>query len=125
MLHYRNVTPLGHYFLIASNQGRCACLHVTSGVFPWWINGTASPLPKEDVELFPFNVTDTRSWIGFGAYWLSSTDYGVLVPHWFLLVLAGTFAALPWLRWRFTLRTLLIATTLVAVVLGLAVWFRR
>jgi hypothetical protein len=28
------------------------------------------------------------------------------------------------LRWRFSLRTLLIATTLVAVVLGLIVWLR-
>jgi hypothetical protein len=28
----------------------------------------------------------------------------------------------PWLPWRFSLRTLLIATTLVAVVLGLIVW---
>ena len=33
-------------------------------------------------------------------------------------------AAIPWLRWRFSLRTLLIATTLVAVVLGLIVWLR-
>ena len=35
---------------------------------------------------------------------------------------------LPWLPWmpgRFSLRTLLIATTLVAVVLGLIVWLRR
>src|SRR5262245_12610945 len=33
-------------------------------------------------------------------------------------------ALAPWLRWRFTLRPLLIATTLVAVVLGLIVWLR-
>jgi hypothetical protein len=40
----------------------------------------------------------------------------------------GLFAvAVPWIRWpkHFTLRTLLIATTLVAVVLGLIVWLRR
>jgi hypothetical protein len=43
-----------------------------------------------------------------------------------LLVLASTaLAAVPWLRWRFSLRTLLIAMTLVAVVLGLAVWLIR
>ena len=33
--------------------------------------------------------------------------------------------ALPWVRYRFTLRTLLIATTLVAVVLGLILWAAR
>jgi hypothetical protein len=43
----------------------------------------------------------------------------VRAPHWFLLVVAGTAAAIPWLPWRFSLRTMLIATTLVAVVLGL------
>lgn len=41
-----------------------------------------------------------------------------------LLVLGVAFllAAAPWVPTRFSLRTLLIATTLVAVVLGLIVW---
>jgi hypothetical protein len=45
-------------------------------------------------------------------------------PHWFLAVIAVIFAAAPWLKWRYRVGTLLIATTLVAVVLGLAVAFR-
>jgi hypothetical protein len=39
----------------------------------------------------------------------------------------GVVASRPWLRklkWQFSLRTLLIATTLIAVVLGLSVWLR-
>jgi len=46
----------------------------------------------------------------------------VRVPTW--LALSGLLAAaiVPCVRWRFSLRTLLIATTLVAIVLGLAVW---
>jgi hypothetical protein len=44
------------------------------------------------------------------------------VPYWFLAPAFATSAAFPWLRWRFSLGTLLIATTLVAVVLGLVVW---
>jgi hypothetical protein len=31
-------------------------------------------------------------------------------------------SAMPWIRWRFSLRTLLIATTLVAILLGLIVY---
>jgi hypothetical protein len=52
------------------------------------------------------------------------TDGGYLnVPHWFLLLVVLLSAVASWtFRWRFTLRTLLIATTLVAVVLGLAVY---
>ena len=41
------------------------------------------------------------------------------VSHWLLVAISASLAVLPWLRWRFSLRTLLIATTLVAVVLGL------
>ena len=40
---------------------------------------------------------------------------------WRIVVLA----AAPWLRWRFSLRTLLIATTLIAVLLGIIVWKSR
>jgi len=43
-------------------------------------------------------------------------------PIWFLVLLSAIAVATPWIR-RFTLRTLLIATTLVAVVLGLIVYF--
>jgi hypothetical protein len=51
-------------------------------------------------------------------------------PHWFLVALSAAFVFVPWLpwhklRWRFSLRTLLIVTTLVAVVLGLVVWMAR
>jgi hypothetical protein len=48
----------------------------------------------------------------------------VILPLWFP---ALSFAALAWLihlQWQFSLRTLLIVTTLVAVVLGLIVWLR-
>jgi hypothetical protein len=44
------------------------------------------------------------------------------VPHWLLTSLAAALSTGPWLCWRFSLRTLLIATTLIAVVLGLVVW---
>jgi hypothetical protein len=46
-------------------------------------------------------------------------------PHWFLVLLAAGLAYVPWLPWwsqRFSLRTLLIATTLVAVILGAIIY---
>jgi hypothetical protein len=51
----------------------------------------------------------------------------VFVPFWFLSLLTATSATLPWVKWakRFSLRALLIATTLVAVVLGLAFYATR
>jgi hypothetical protein len=52
----------------------------------------------------------------------------LVLPHWLLAFLITSVAAVPWIgqfRWRFSLRTLLIATTLVAVVLGLIVFATR
>lgn len=45
----------------------------------------------------------------------------VYVPHWFLVLLAGAVAATPWISWRFSLRTLLIGVTFIALLLGLLV----
>jgi hypothetical protein len=47
---------------------------------------------------------------------------GIAVPYWALVFPLAVFTSAPWLRWQFSLRTLLIATTLVAVVLGAIVW---
>ena len=65
----------------------------------------------------------TMNW-WFGA---SSSHAGwyVSIPDWFLILLCCAVGSIPWLRWRFTLRTLLIATTLVAALLGLAVYATR
>jgi hypothetical protein len=55
--------------------------------------------------------------LNFDAYQIGWT---VVLPYWFLLCIAIAMATVPWIRWskRFGLRTLLIATTLVAVALG-------
>jgi len=45
----------------------------------------------------------------------------IQVPHWLLVILSASFAAIAWVRWKFSVRTLLIATTLVAVGLGVVV----
>jgi hypothetical protein len=54
-------------------------------------------------------------------------ESAVFAPHWFLVLLAAALAIAPWikeLKWRFSLRTLLLAMTLVAIVLGLAMALR-
>jgi hypothetical protein len=63
------------------------------------------------------------SW-GFGI--ARDPDGGILsvtMPHWFPILLSATIAAVPWISSvrRFSLRTLLIAVTLLAILLGLAV----
>ena len=52
----------------------------------------------------------------------STTTWNLGVPNCFPPMLTGSVALLPWLRRQFSLRSLLITTTLVAVGLGLIVW---
>jgi len=71
-------------------------------------------LSNERAETFPW----------FLSYYKDKTDTGLLIRFWLVLLALLVCGALPWLHWRFALRTLLIATTLVAVLLGLIVWLR-
>jgi hypothetical protein len=58
--------------------------------------------------------------------WHFSSEYVEIgCPYWALVVASAAVAACSWLRWRFSVRTLLIATTLVAVVLGAIVYASR
>jgi hypothetical protein len=85
----------------------------------WSTGNNPSPCLDEDCS---FSV-NAPTW-GFH-FNLRPEDISLAMPHWFLILLSMSFSALPWIRWRFNLRTLLIATTLVAVVLGLIVYATR
>ena len=69
---------------------------------------------------FPSEVPSAR-WGG----WLQNKVVAQLfIPYWMLVLSALVVDAVPWVK-RYSLRTLLIATTLVAVVLGLIVWMSQ
>ena len=61
-----------------------------------------------------------RAWHVVPSGGIASTVF--ILPHWFPCALLAALAVAPWLPWRFSLRALLIVTTLVAVVLGVIVW---
>jgi len=44
------------------------------------------------------------------------------IPYWFFLLLAAAIGAVPWIRirWSFSLRTMLIAVTLIVALIGFA-----
>ena len=56
---------------------------------------------------------------GFHALTGPSGVYFLQLPNWFLILIAATLSVAPWLKRRFSLRTLLIAMTLVALLLGM------
>jgi hypothetical protein len=116
----------------------------------WWIDVLAGP----DISDRLFSLTSNSSGLTLAGYetshpavspWSTTTfsslnthrSYflftiaqgpevcGAQTPHWFAVTLFATLAAVPWIRWRFSLCTLLIAVTLVAVGMGLIVYFAK
>ena len=53
----------------------------------------------------------------------NSRELNMIAPYWFLVPLTWLLAVAPWIRWstRFSLRALLVATTLAAMALGIYV----
>jgi hypothetical protein len=65
---------------------------------------------------FRYNMYSDGSWNVHSPLWAAGALFAAA---------AATLAAAPWLTWRFSLRTLLIATTLAALALGLLVGAMR
>ena len=57
---------------------------------------------------------------GFYAGFPKKSVFAIVVPHWFVSTFVAALSSLAWLPHRFGTRALLIATTLVAVLLGWA-----
>jgi hypothetical protein len=79
----------------------------------------ASPLMPGDWSRFDAAV-ETGHWIYIGG----AEPEAFVVPHWVLAALSLALTALFTFNrtWRYSLRTILVATTLLAAVLGLAVY---
>jgi len=63
--------------------------------------------------------------IRHGQLGINALDGGMAMPYWLFIGLVVAAAFAPWYSRRYSLRTLLIATTLVAMVLRLAVYATR
>jgi len=95
---------------------------VPTGQFPpvpW--RAFSHSLRESDLEAAANSSKGNHRALGF-QWRIFGNGWNVAVPIWFPALICGGLAAVPLGRPRFTLRTLLIATTLVAVVLGLIVW---
>ena len=88
---------------------------------PWMFDSVTDT--KNMIAVFSNVGKPPLSWLGFRLQFSASLVV-IVLPYWFLILAVTTIASIPWTGWkrRFSLRTLLIATTLVAVVLGLIVW---
>jgi hypothetical protein len=79
---------------------------------------------REEADWFALPRHCTR--LGFRR--TNEFGYGpvVVVPYWFLWAIPATLAVIPWIPWshRFSIRTMLVITTLLAILCGLYVLSR-
>ena len=107
-------TPATDSFALESFHGR---LFIVGSAVPNQFITYSIPAPTHS------DLDSYGNEFGFGfAIWPTWGYAGA--PYYFLVVCSVAMSLAPWIKysWRFSLRSLLIATTLVAVVLGLAVW---
>jgi hypothetical protein len=103
-------------FVLTSVTGHVnlSTMYMAHGRLIWIIRSRSKESPAG--QLSPIWPRDSQ----FGLK-RESDHFDVVAPHWFAVLSFFALATFPWLRWRFSLRTLLIAITAVAVVLGLIV----
>ena len=87
------------------------------------INVEPSPLPVADLKWYwvHYQTAGISPDIPHWAYLRVSNSVSIIFPHWFPALLTAMLAAAPWIKWRFSVRTLLVATGVVAAILGVAV----
>ena len=90
---------------------------------PWC--GPRNPWSWEVITLSEEELSRASKRWEFDAYdryahsWPNFWWYSIRVPYWFLVTIAATVATLPWIKWRFSLRTLLTVLTMFAVFFGM------
>jgi hypothetical protein len=109
--HYHNADA----FQVGTIPGRVSFTAFVDDPFPLVANRTRPWMTKwfESMRLFNGKM---QWWF---EVWSDGTSRTVSIPDWFLIFVCCGLGATPWLRYRFSLHTLLIVTTLVAIALGL------
>jgi hypothetical protein len=113
-----------YYFIEALQVGlpfiRVRVFSESGAVVTWIVHNTN----REGSHWMTMPHNEVFSLFSIKSFGTVDEPTSIQVPHWLLVILSASFATSAWFSCRYGLRTLLIATTLVAVALGLAVALR-
>ena len=109
-------TKFGWTIAVTSFDGECELMFATYNEI--WSGTKPGSTYLTRPERF---ATWDPSPFGFANNGISNGNYFLMLPYWFLLLAAAFATSVPWMPWKFSLRALLIATTLIAVGPGLVV----
>jgi hypothetical protein len=116
----------GHFLYIGARAGKVGMLQWRPGDARRWRRIASTPISADDAHsslLFASPIeSPPRKLLGF-RWIIHQNQREIEAPIWVPVLFAAILAVAPWVRWssRFSLRTLLIATTLIAVGLGMVV----
>jgi hypothetical protein len=126
-IHVVNIQSFkGHVFVFEGTMGQ----RLTNALSRYPdISDTGWTVSTASIKQFKLNRELNHAVLAEGGTMILLPLRPVAIIHqWSLVFICFAFAAAPWTRQfssRFSLRTLLIATTLIAMVLGLIVWTLR
>ena len=121
-----SVFVVGHFFyrgalLAESSQGRVAFGYRHGALLSNGVSGSHWGIHYKSLDEWQIFAPPIITRPAFGVSESQGFEFAI-IPYWFLTLLSMIAAVVLWnYTWRFRLRTLLIATTLVATVLGLVV----
>jgi hypothetical protein len=109
---------------------RHVSIPIATQVLSFDANGRLLIISLRPAHLRPWPVTSLFLHHDYPTFKMRQGPRGGLAiqtRHWIAVLATGLITVLPWIHWpkQFSLRTLLIATTLVAVLLGVAVMMLR
>jgi hypothetical protein len=87
----------------------------------WSMQGQLTAINLAHTGDWRFTTTHLDEWVNTSRKWKFNIG-GVHCSHFFPASILGFLAASPWLPWRFSLGTLLIGLTVVAVILGAVIY---
>jgi hypothetical protein len=83
-----------------------------------WYWSKIDPMDNRNQGEWASAINNSKTGFSYRSY--PGASVSISSPLWFPILVIAAIATAPWLRrsWRFSLRTLLIATTLIALILG-------
>jgi hypothetical protein len=117
--HYRNAEA----FQVGTSPGQISiAAFVDQPVPSWAIHQLGRQWMTEWFQSMRLINGTMRWWFHVTS---TNTHRSASIPDWFVILICCALGSIPWLRLQFSLRTLLIATALVAVALGLIMYTAR
>jgi hypothetical protein len=132
VLHVRSFTNRDDFWVRYGKDGYIGILSLRGCIFQnIYYEGVRPDRPFSydyfTIRSSPINLGHFAEQLSFFKFdaWTFPERCGYQVPHWFLILVTASFSALPWVKWQFSLRTLLVVTTIAALLLGAIVYAIR